>query len=246
MCDGGCNRAYHLDCLELKSIPQDEKWLCPYCELKKQHASDPPVTYVDATEEKEEEEKEEEEKDEEYGAKKKKPKRRSQKKVKKVKVKNEPEEESVVTGESGHTEQADNEQESVEGKEPEQGEAQVLVDSDESVHEEDVCDEEEEERSAFIKTRMSTKYRRPRYDEDEPYFQYSFKVRKRRSPEIITTTSHASREPFICPVIGCDCISENRTSMLSHAYEQQMILILRRAYHPDMYPDIARSIGCNL
>ena len=246
LCDGGCNRAYHLECLELKSIPQDDKWLCPYCELKKQHASDPPVTYVDATEENDEDEEkdEEEEQDEDYGAKKK-VKRRSQKKTKKTKAK-EPRKESVPVEGSDHPELTDREQESNEEPEIEQPETQAPVDSDESVHEEDVREEEEEDPSAVIKALASSRYRHTRYDEDEPYLQHPSKTRKRRSPEVTTSTSHASREPFICPVIGCECISENRTSMLSHAYRLKISLICRRAYHPDMYPDIARSIGCNL
>ena len=212
LCDGGCNRAYHLECLELESIPQDDKWLCPYCELKKQHASDPPVTYVDAPDEKEDEKDEDEEKDEEYGTKKRVRRRLQKKKRVKVKVK---QEESVPEEGSTHRDPRDRES----NEEPEQ--EQVVTqpaDSDESVHEEDVRDEEEEDPSIAIKAIMNSRYRRSQYDDDEPYLQHASKTRKRRSPEVSGSTSHASREPFICPVMGCDCISENRTSMLSHAY----------------------------
>lgn len=31
LCDGTCERAYHPECLNLSSIPEDEEWLCPYC-----------------------------------------------------------------------------------------------------------------------------------------------------------------------------------------------------------------------
>ena len=31
LCDGSCERAYHMECLNLKSIPDDEEWFCPYC-----------------------------------------------------------------------------------------------------------------------------------------------------------------------------------------------------------------------
>ena len=38
MCDGHCNRAYHVKCLvppvDPNTLPEDEGWLCPSCDRK--------------------------------------------------------------------------------------------------------------------------------------------------------------------------------------------------------------------
>lgn len=38
LCDGHCNRAYHVKCLippvDPETLPEDEGWLCPSCDRK--------------------------------------------------------------------------------------------------------------------------------------------------------------------------------------------------------------------
>ena len=34
LCDGGCQRAYHLECINLTEVP-DNEWLCPSCSRQK-------------------------------------------------------------------------------------------------------------------------------------------------------------------------------------------------------------------
>ena len=64
LCDGGCERAYHIECLNLPEVPKDEKWLCPRC--KRQLAKKEMLLQEPPKEEKMEEEKEIEEESEEY------------------------------------------------------------------------------------------------------------------------------------------------------------------------------------
>ena len=64
LCDGGCERAYHIECLNLPEVPKDEKWLCPRC--KRQLAKKEMLLQEPPKEEKMEEEKQIEEQSEEY------------------------------------------------------------------------------------------------------------------------------------------------------------------------------------
>ena len=64
LCDGGCERAYHIECLNLPEVPKDEKWLCPRC--KRQLAKKEMLLQEPPKEEEMEEEKEIEEESEEY------------------------------------------------------------------------------------------------------------------------------------------------------------------------------------
>lgn len=54
LCDGGCERAFHLECLHLHKVPDDEKWLCPSCRIKQSKADHKPVEVKPADDESDE------------------------------------------------------------------------------------------------------------------------------------------------------------------------------------------------
>ena len=108
--------------------------------------------------------------------------------------------------------------------------ATIYEESDTSVDEGDLQGEEEEEEffdehySPVVTKCVSVHaYSTPKsrgQEEDDDYCQRPSAQREKKQPrkEGSSKRSHASREPYLCPVLGCDCVCDNRTSMMSHSY----------------------------
>ena len=108
--------------------------------------------------------------------------------------------------------------------------ANIYEESDTSVDEGDLQGEEEEEEffdeiysptpTKCVPFHAYSSLKSKEEEEDGDYCQHSSRQEKKKQPGKggSSKRSHASREPFICPVLGCDCVCDNRTSMMSHAY----------------------------
>ena len=106
--------------------------------------------------------------------------------------------------------------------------ATIYDESDTSIDEGDLQGDEEEffdeQYSPVITKYVSAHaYSSPKsrgQEEDGDYCQRPSAQREKKQPgkEGSSKRSHASREPYLCPVLGCDCVCDNRTSMMSHSY----------------------------